>query len=456
MIGRESSLCGRRCLRAALGALAFAFVLVCAPAAQAQDFGKESADAVVKRLLADTAVEDLKGETIVVSQFQAADIPEDQAALFQDKLITALVQSKFFTVVERGKLDEALKELKLQASGLTTPDAQKEIGKLTNAAYILLGSVTKVAGRPAVTGRLVEIETGKAKAAVSYQAGGTKKKGGRKRIAIVQFQIPSEWHWGSHRLGEVLADMMITDLVKSGAFDVMERTEIDALLKEQSLSAEGILDPSSAAANGQKLGVDYILGGKVTEFGMKENKAGGFGQALGGIGLDLKSSVARAAVDARVVDCTTGKILMAVSGKGEEKTKGISASKWDVGSINFDSNEWEGSQIGKATRKAVTEVMTAISANFPVQSLVKMVDEDGSLILGIGKFGGIKEGAEFEIIREKEVKDDETGEVVFSKRTKIGTAKVTEVQDESCLASFTPAKAGDTAKKGDLAVLPKK
>ena len=74
--------------------------------------------------------------------------------------------------------------------------------------------------------------------------------GKRKRLAVVNFEIPptvymgwgDDGHGAAERLGAVLSDMMITSLLQSGSFDVIERNELEKILKEQNLKAEGLLD----------------------------------------------------------------------------------------------------------------------------------------------------------------------------------------------------------------------
>jgi curli biogenesis system outer membrane secretion channel CsgG len=63
--------------------------------------------------------------------------------------------------------------------------------------------------------------------------------------------------------GDQAADMMLQDLLARGA-DVVERQRLEAVLREQQLSAAGILDPRTVKAVGKILGVDAIFVGTVT------------------------------------------------------------------------------------------------------------------------------------------------------------------------------------------------
>jgi curli biogenesis system outer membrane secretion channel CsgG len=286
----------------------------------------------------------------------------------------------------------------------------------------------------------------------------------RKRVAVVNFEIPeSLWSgWGgdgaaaAHRLSQVLSDMFTTALVKSGTFDVIERAELERILKEQKLGADGLLDPATAPKVGKILGVDYILGGKITEFGLKTKGGGGLGALTGGfLGVDIQKSTARAVIDARMIDTTTAKVLLAEQGTGENSESKFAFAGSDfshfLASVNFESSEWTDSRIGRATRTAVEEVIGKITTIFPVEANVRAVLPNGSMILDLGRFSGIKVGDEFDVLRVEQIIDEDTGEVIYEERKALGTIKVAEVQDSAC--KCTAVTMSEPAKKGDLAVL---
>lgn len=308
----------------------------------------------------------------------------------------------------------------------------------------------------------------------------------RRRIAVVDFEVPTEIiqtfipakkgkgeaekeamviqiRTAANRLSTIVSDMLISALVKTGNFEVIERTQLQRLLEEHQMSKEGLLDPSTASKVGKVLGVDLILGGKLTEFGIKERRGSGLGILTGaifGVGIDVRKSTARAVVDARLIDATTGRILMAEKGEGENKEEGLlfgGGSFTDfIGGVSFDSSEWTESRIGKAMRVAIEQIVQKILQVFPVEATVLFVLPDESVILDIGKFSGIKEGDQFELFRETELKDEQTGEVIWRERQKLGVVKVVEVQEDRC--KCVPINAlglEEKPQKGDLAVLKK-
>lgn len=118
-------------------------------------------------------------------------------------------------------------------------------------------------------------------------------------------------------MNEVAADQLISLAVNTERFDVMERAQLDQLLKEQSL--EGIVRGDELAQAAQVKGVDYLLIGKITNFKVKAEKTSkgfnlgslpipGTGGALGLFDINDKNSRIQVdvGVDLRLVDPSTG------------------------------------------------------------------------------------------------------------------------------------------------------
>lgn len=78
-----------------------------------------------------------------------------------DSLTNNLAKYKSFVILERSKLNEALKELSLNQSGLISSDSAVKLGKLLGSEYIIFGSVLKSGQQYQVSLRVVETETGK-------------------------------------------------------------------------------------------------------------------------------------------------------------------------------------------------------------------------------------------------------------------------------------------------------
>jgi TolB-like protein len=110
------------------------------------------------------------------------------------------------------------------------------------------------------------------------------KNANAKRIAIIYFEN-SGGDSNLEKLKKGLADMLITDLSNINMLSIVERSQIENLIKEQKLSNSKNFDASTASKIGKLLGAQIIL-------------TGGYFEMMGSLRLD-----------ARFIDVETGKIL---------------------------------------------------------------------------------------------------------------------------------------------------
>ncbi len=145
----------------------------------------------------------------------------------------------------------------------------------------------------------------------------------RVRVGVPPFLVTAEEPIDG--LEAVAADVMTTLAVQSRRFDVVERAQLEQLLREQDL--EGIVRPGEMARPGQVRGVDYLIIGRLTNVRVREAEVGhGFGLAridigrVGGVGgLDVKTETMTITVDCgvdiRLVDPETGQVVAAHFGE---------------------------------------------------------------------------------------------------------------------------------------------
>jgi len=97
------------------------------------------------------------------------------------------------------------------------------------------------------------------------------------------------------KLGESVVEMLITALINTGQFRVMERTQLSKIMEEQALGLTGVVDQETAVDVGKIVGVDAVVVGSVSYLGSM---------------IEL---------DARLVNATNGEAITAVSAssKGE-------------------------------------------------------------------------------------------------------------------------------------------
>ncbi|MCX6361598.1 MAG: FlgO family outer membrane protein [Armatimonadetes bacterium] len=153
----------RRARVAALALLALACVT---RPAVAQTELRQVATELATKLCAEPDVQKLKGERLMIAEFENINGKGDAVPrILQEMLTTAFVKAKVLRVVERAQMEKALKELRLSLSDLVDPENRKKLGKILGATHILVGSVSEGARAVSIDARIVAVETGESIAA---------------------------------------------------------------------------------------------------------------------------------------------------------------------------------------------------------------------------------------------------------------------------------------------------
>jgi curli biogenesis system outer membrane secretion channel CsgG len=299
--------------------------------------------------------------------------------------------------------------------------------------------------------------------------------GPKKRVAVMNFDYGtvrtyvSQIFGSDQDVGKGISDLLVQKLVQDGKYSVIERNALDKILTEQNFSNSDRADSATAAKIGRILGVDCIIIGSITQFGRDDQhtNVGGGGYGLGRFGLGgVGTSKAKAVVgvSARMVNTSTGEILVAITGTGESTRSSTSllgaGGGWSGGGgggLDMGSSNFSNTILGEAVHKAVDDTGAQLDASVDKIPTVKMeisglvADVSGStLIINVGKKAGVKVGDKLMVSRQvRTVKDPATGKVIKSVEDKIGEATVTEADNDSATATFSgtgPAKVGDVVK----------
>jgi hypothetical protein len=92
------------------------------------------------------------------------------------------------------------------------------------------------------------------------------KESGKTKVAVSDF-LDNDGNLTE--LGKAIAEDIGVGIVNEGkgAFQVMERSNLNAILKEQKLSSSGLIDPETAKQLGKLKMVDAVIVGNITPFG---------------------------------------------------------------------------------------------------------------------------------------------------------------------------------------------
>ena len=193
-------------------------------------------------------------------------------------------------------------------------------------------------------------------------SGSAQAQSKRPTVAVMDFDYGTvdNW-WGQYDIGKGMADQVVDALVNDGSFRVIERKKLDTVLAEQDFAQSDRADPSAAklAKIGKVLGVKYIIAGSITKFST-ESRGGAV--RVKGIGLGGKKAKSEVALTARVIDATTGEIMISAKGLGESNKGGGAAFSSGGFGVGTNSEEWRQSGLGDAQEKACTAFVTALVA----------------------------------------------------------------------------------------------
>ena len=194
--------------------------------------------------------------------------------------------------------------------------------------------------------------------------------GPKARIAVARFTDKTGKGWWTGQIGDGMSDMLATALFNTNRFIVLERQILQDVLIEQDLGAAGRIKREAAAPIGQVEGAELLVTGAVTEF---EPGSSGIGGGIGGgswqsviggvLGAIQKSHIA---IDLRVIDTRSSRIIAATSVQGE-------ATDFSLGSLLIGSHIGGGlggyskTPVEKAVRVALSEAVNFVVSQTPRQ-----------------------------------------------------------------------------------------
>jgi len=219
------------------------------------------------------------------------------------------------------------------------------------------------------------------------------------KIAVLDFQLQGGKHESNADMGKIVAEWLITALVKEGRFDVIERRLLEKVLEEQKIGISGLVDESSASKLGRVLGARIVITGSLMQFqGVME-------------------------VNARIIEVETSSIIAA------ENVKSTSAVKLE---------------------DLVYQMADKIIRDFPLEGYI--VQRQGNkVLLDLGKRTGVKPGMQFVVFKEgRIIKHPKTGEILDIERIETGMVEVTEVKTKTADGVIRKENPNDAISDGQL------
>ena len=106
--------------------------------------------------------------TIAVLEFEGKGVSQSDASNLTDRLRDELFKTGIYIGLERGLMDDILKEQGFQQSGCTSSECVVEVGNMLGVQQMVGGSIGKVGNIYTVSARIIDIESGKVLKSSNY------------------------------------------------------------------------------------------------------------------------------------------------------------------------------------------------------------------------------------------------------------------------------------------------
>jgi TolB-like protein len=223
---------------------------------------------------------------------------------------------------------------------------------------------------------------------------------GKIRVAVLDFEQKGTQEIQGKQVGEIVAEWMTTALVRTGRFDVIERAQLQKILKEQQLGMSGMINQETAVKVGELLGVKVIVTGSIIQIGNTYE------------------------VNARLINVEDGAILKAEKIRGP----GLESIEQMMGSL-----------------------VELIKKDFPIEGFVVMVNGN-RVMIDLGRIHGVEPGMRFFAFRKgAPVRHPVTGKMLKGEDVRIGEMIIQNLETETCWGEISREEAGVKITAGNIA-----
>ncbi len=268
----------------------------------------------------------------------------------------------------------------------------------------------------------------------------TKGQDTRRTIAVLEFEGAEKFSKLEDLglTGRSLADMAITYLTNTGKFNVVERSRLDKIMKEQELQLSDQV-ASQVAEVGRLVGADAVVFGIVT---------GASDEVIPKVSFKILQF--KITVDMRCVDASTGKVIYAEQALGQVDKKIIEDSRGNVVSGNINSQD----EYTVALKQAIGDSVKKIAAKFPLLGYVVSVEGD-QVITDVGSTKGVQAGAKFIVFRKGQpIIHPATGKTIGWSKQIIAAIRIESSEEMMSTGKILALKdPGQRPQAGDLVIL---
>ena len=229
------------------------------------------------------------------------------------------------------------------------------------------------------------------------------------------------------RIIESMNSQLIDRINATRKFDVVGRSDLNDIIKEQDLGASGNVDAKTAAKAGKVTGATFLLVTTVDDFQDYVETA-----TFAGTGRSSTKRVFRLSVVGKLYDSSTGKLIESANLQtGNDAFKDISENR---SYTTKDGNLTDEMMVAVARDMAQKIANHFADVIFPVKVLVR---RDKEVTLNRGEGGGVAVGDTFNAFAlGQELIDPDTKESLGREEVKVGTVKITQVNPKTSTAQI--------------------
>ncbi len=259
---------------------------------------------------------------------------------------------------------------------------------------------------------------------------------GNLRYSITVTKFKNEAGWSGHwNVGDGMKTSMTNLLHKSGWFIVLGDGDMrEEAMKEQDFVASGRTAGGKKAAKiGRMTPAQLLVRGSITHV-QDNTSSGGGGFSFQGISIGGSAGNAEMNITIYLVDSETGQVRASTDVTGVSGKKGFSVGYHGsaLGGLGGNLGGQKSDNVGKAMEDAVGQAVLFLInqlGSIAWEGSVVLVKGD-KVIINRGSREGVEVGRQFKVGGVEELVDPDTGEVLDSEMTEVGTIKVTKVKEK--------------------------
>ncbi len=263
-------------------------------------------------------------------------------------------------------------------------------------------------------------------------------------IAVMKFQnrAPFPLNWN---LSGGMRDILVDRLVATGRYQVIERPEIDSVLRELRFQHSGATRRHNRAEVGRLKNVQYLIKGTVTDFGHVQAQSG----FLNLFHWDIFGGSNRAVMGMTlyVVDVESGQIICSRSIEQSVRA-GDMTVKAAYKDVAFGGSVFYRTPLGRATSKVIDKAVKKITktiATRPWTLKIALVRDEQTVIINGGSNRNVEEGEKYEVYELGEpIFDPDTGDIIGRQQGRtVATITVSSVRRRYSIANVDSDQSDD-------------